>query len=184
MAQRNWNPSSLCLVAIASHEPQQRSESTAPSATRPPSCDFGLGSRLPPRCERTRCLKTERGFPIPLILHGVAFIIIATPVVYGSSLKSTSGQLIVRQPALGNYLAKSESPCDRCSNRICSSPTPNFMLIHKWLPVGAMPIQQDRNFVLLLTIPPSVASCAIEQDETLRLLSFIGIDSPFTVTTS
>jgi len=104
--------------------------------------------------------------------------------VYGSSLKSTSWQPMACQPALGNYLAKSESPCDRCSNRRGSSPTPNFMLIHKWLPVGAMPIQQDRKFVLLVTTPPSVTSCAIEKDKTLRLLSFIGIDSPVTVTTS
>jgi len=184
MAQGNWNPSSLCLVAIASHEPQQRSESTGRSTTRPESCDFGLGSRLPPRCERTRCLKTERGCPIPLILHGVAFIFIATPIMYGSSLKSTSWQPIACQPALENYLAKSESPCDRCSNRSGSSPTLNFILIHKWLPVGAMPIQQDKKIVLLLTIPPSVTSCTIEQDEKFCLLSFIGIDSPFTVTTS
>jgi len=184
MAQGNWNLNSLCLVAIASHEPQQQSESTGPSAMRPPSRDYGLGSRVPPRFERTRCLKTERGCPIPLILHGVAFIFIATPIVYGSSLKLNSGQLIACQPALGNYLAKFESPCDCCSNRRGSSLTPNFMLIHKWLPVGAMPIQQDRKFVLLLTIPPSVTSCAIKQDETLWLLSFIGIDSPFTVTTS
>jgi len=117
MAQGDWNPSSLCLVAIASHESQQRSESTGRSTTRPPNCDFGLGSRVPPRCLRTRCLKTERGCPIPLILHGFAFIFIATPIVYGSSLKTTSWQLTACQPALGNRLAKSESPYDCCCNR-------------------------------------------------------------------
>jgi len=36
------------------------------------NCDFGLGSRVPPKFERPRCLKTERGCPIPSILYGVA----------------------------------------------------------------------------------------------------------------
>jgi hypothetical protein len=49
---------------------------------------------------------------------------------------------------------------------------------------GAVPIRQVRIVVLSLTVPPSVISYAIEQDETLKLLTVFGIDSPFTATTS
>jgi len=49
---------------------------------------------------------------------------------------------------------------------------------------GAVPIRQVRTVVLSLTVPPSVISYAIEQDETLKLLTVFGIDSPFTATTS
>jgi hypothetical protein len=47
-----------------------------------------------------------------------------------------------------------------------------------------VPIRQVRIVVLSLTVPPSVISYAIEQDETLKLLTVFGIDSPFTATTS